>query len=263
MFFIASKVLWILTDPGNLLLIVLALGVLLLWTPWRRGGRRLIGLVTLALLGLAVFPFGQLVTQSLENRIPPPKELPEEVAGIVVLGGMIDQFVSAARGQPSMGGAVERLTEFAALARRYPGAKLVFSGGSGNLLDQSIKESDEAKPFLATLGVDPARVMFEGDSRNTFENAVYSKQVAQPAAGETWILITSAFHMPRALGCFRQTGWTVIPYPVDYNTTGTMELTAGFNLIGGLNGVSAALHEWLGLMFYYLTGRTNTLYPAP
>ena len=99
MFFIASKVLWILTDPGNLLLIVLALGVLLLWTPWRRGGRRLIGLVTLALLGLAVFPFGQLVTQSLENRIPPPKELPEEVAGIVVLGGMIDQFVSAARGQ--------------------------------------------------------------------------------------------------------------------------------------------------------------------
>lgn len=262
MFFIASKVLWILTDPGNLLLIFLAVGMLLLWTPWRRFGRRLVALTTLALLVIAIVPFGQVAFQALENRIPPPREMREHIGGIVVLGGVIDQFVSAARGQPAINGAVERLTEFAALAARYPDAKLVFSGGSGNLADQSIKETDAAKPFLASLGMDTSRILFESDSRNTYENAVYSKQIAHPADGEPWILITSAFHMPRALGCFRQTGWSVIPYPVDYNTTGTAELAAGFALQSGLSGLSTALHEWLGLMFYYLTGRTNALYPA-
>ncbi len=261
MFFIASKVLWVLADPGNLLLIFLVLGTVLMWTPWRRAGRRLATLCTLALLALAIFPVGALVVQALENRIPPPKDLPAEVGGIVVLGGMIDQFVSEARGQPSIGGAVERLTEFATLARRYPDAKLIFTGGSGNLSDQTIKESDEVKPFLESLGLDTTRVLFEGDSRNTYENAVYSKQIGEPGA-EPWILVTSAFHMPRALGCFRETGWTVIPYPVDYATSGTMELRAGFNLIAGLSSLSFATHEWLGLMFYYLTGRTNTLYPA-
>ncbi|MCD6074799.1 MAG: hypothetical protein K0Q70_1682 [Rhodospirillales bacterium] len=262
MFFTLSKVLWVLADPANLLLIFLVLGMLLLWTPWRRGGRRLMTLSTLALLALAVFPVGQIVLQSLENRIPPPKELPAEIGGIVVLGGMIDQFVSQARGQASMGTAVERLTEFAALARRYPDAKLIFTGGSGNLIDQTVKEADEVRPFLESLGLDTTRVLFEGDSRNTYENAVYSKQVGQPSPEQPWILITSAFHMPRALGCFRETGWTVIPYPVDYGTTGTMKLQAGFNLLTGLGNGSLAVHEWLGLMFYYLTDRTNTLYPA-
>ena len=262
MFFTLSKVLWILADPGNVLLILLALGTLLLWTPLRRSGRRIVALSTLAFIVLAIFPVGQLLIQSLENRIPPPKELPADIGGIVVLGGMIDQFVSQARGQPSMGSAVERLTEFAALARRYPDAKLIFTGGSGNLVDQTVKEADEVKPFLESLGLDTTRILFEDESRNTYENAVYSKQIAQPDLERPWILITSAFHMPRALGCFRETGWNVIPYPVDYNTTGTMGLQAGFNLLTGLMSGSFAVHEWLGLMFYYLTGRTNTLYPA-
>jgi len=262
MFFMASKVLWILADPGNFVLVLLALGMLLLWMPWRRAGRRLVTLVTLILIAIAVLPLGQIAIQSLENRIPPPKELPENVDGIIVLGGMIDQFVSAARGQPSMGPAVERVTEFANLARRYPDAKLVFTGGSGNILDQSVKEAAQVKPFLEILGLDPARVLFEDQSRNTYENALLSKELARPGSDESWILITSAFHMPRALGCFRETGWNVIPYPVDYYTTGTMGWVPGFDLIDGLTMASTATHEWLGLMFYYLTGRTNTLYPA-
>ena len=263
MFFTLSKVLWILADPGNLLLIVLMLGMLSLWTPWRRMGRRLVALTTLVLLGLAVFPVGANIIQSLENRFPPPAELPEQVGGIVVLGGMIDQIVSKKRGQPSINGAAERLTEFAVLARRYPDAKLVFSGGSGKLMSQDLKEADAVKPFLEALGMDMNRIIFEDESRNTHENAVLSKQLAQPGENEPWILITSAFHMPRSVGCFREAGWTVIPYPVDYNTTGTEEIDPSFNLISGLSGASFAIKEWLGLMFYYLTGRTNTLYPAP
>lgn len=263
MFFTLSKVLWILTDPGNLLLILLVLGAVLLWSPWRRMGRRLVSLTALVMLALAVFPVGAYVLQSLENRFPPPKELPEQVGGIVVLGGMIDQIVSKKRGQPSINGAAERLTEFAVLARRYPDAKLIFTGGSGKLTAQDVKEADAVKPFLEALGMDVSRVIFEDESRNTHENAVYSKQLGQPGEGEPWILITSAFHMPRSVGCFREAGWTVIPYPVDYNTTGTEGIDMSFNLMSGLSGASGAVKEWLGLMFYYLTGRTNTLYPAP
>ncbi len=262
MFFTLSKVLWFLAEPGNLVLIFLTVGALLLWTPWRRMGRRLVGLSTLAFVVIAVFPFGTVAFQELENRIPAPKELPENVYGIVVLGGMMDQFVSKARGQTSMGGAVERLTEFADLARRYPDAKLVFSGGSGNFADQTVKEADYVEPFLRSLGMDTGKIVFESESRNTYENAIYSKQAAHVAADETWILVTSAFHMPRALGVFRQNGWTVIPYPVDYGTTGTRTLEPTFNLLSGLGSGSAAIHEWLGLTFYYLTGRTNALYPA-
>lgn len=263
MFFTASKVLWILADPGNLLLILLVLGMFLLWTPWRRMGRRLTTLTALVMLTLAVFPIGADIVQSLENRFPPPTELPEKIDGIVVLGGMIDQIVSLKRGQPSINGAAERLTEFAVLAGRYPDAKLVFTGGSGKLMSQDLKEADAVKPFLEALGMDIDRIIFEDESRNTHENAVYSKDLAQPEEGKPWILITSAFHMPRSVGCFRQAGWSVIPYPVDYNTTGTEEIEPTFNLIGGLGISSVAIKEWLGLMFYYLTGRTNTLYPAP
>ncbi len=262
MFFILSKVLWFLTDPGNLVLILLTIGTVLLWTPWRRGGRRLVLLSTLAFILLAVFPVGAIMLQTLENRIPAPTQLPERVGGVIVLGGMVDQFVSRARGQASMGGAVERLTEFAALARRYPDAKLIFTGGSGNLLNQQDKEADYVEPFLHSLGMDTANVVFESESRNTYENAVLSKRLVSIAPDEPWILVTSAFHMPRALGVFRQAGWPVIPYPVDYGTTGTMELEPTFNLLGGVGNGSVALHEWLGLTFYYLTGRTNTLYPA-
>lgn len=263
MFFALSKILWVVAEPGNFLLILLAAGFLMFWTPWRRAGRRLVSLVVLILLVLAIFPIGANVIQALENRFPPPAELPAQVGGIVVLGGMIDQIVTEKRGQPSINGAAERLTEFAVLARRYPDAKLIFTGGSGKLLSQDVKEADAVRPFLAALGMELDRIIFEDESRNTHENAVYSKQLGQPTPGEPWILVTSAFHMPRAVGCFREAGWTVIPYPVDYNTTGTEEIDPTFNLLGGLAGASAATKEWLGLMFYYLTGRTNTLYPAP
>jgi uncharacterized SAM-binding protein YcdF (DUF218 family) len=139
---------------------------------------------------------------------------------------------------------------------------LVFTGGSGHLDHQDLREADYVGPFLHALGMDTTKVVFENESRNTYENAVFSKRLVQVTPGDSWILITSAFHMPRALGVFRQNGWTVIPDPVDYNTTGNMTLEPGFNLINGLENGAVALHEWLGLTFYYLTGRTNSFYPA-
>jgi len=261
MTFTLSKVLWILVAPGNALLIGLILGLVLLAIGWRRTGRFLTVMAALGLLLAAVLPVGKLL-QPLENRFPAMYEPPDRVDGIVVLGGSISLDVSEKRRQVNFGYG-ERLTAFVTLAQRYPDARLVFTGGSGALSLTEFREADVAKRLFAELGMDTSRIVFERDSRNTHDNAVFSKREVQPKDGETWLLVTSAFHMPRAVGCFRQVGWHVVPYPVDYTTTGEDAFELGFDLAGGLNALNDAVHEYVGLAAYYLMGRTDTLFPGP
>jgi uncharacterized SAM-binding protein YcdF (DUF218 family) len=263
MFFELSKILWFLVNPANLLLVFLTLGVLLLWTRWRRFGRWLVGFATLVFLFLAVVPVGRWGLGVLENRFPPLTNLPRRVDGIIVAGGVVNPLTSKDRGQLDINGAVERVYEMAVLSRRYPKAKLVFSGGSGSLLFQEYKEAQAIAPLLHQFGIDPGRVIFEDQSRNTAENAVFSYRIVQPKKDETWLLVTSAFHMPRTVGSFRQVGWDVTPYPVDYNTRKTMTTPVQFNFTGGLGSLSNTVHEFLGLLFYWLDGKTDELFPGP
>lgn len=263
MFFPLSKILWYLFAPANLLLMALIFGVILVWLPWRRLARWWVSLTLLYALVLAIVPVGAHMRLALENRFPPPVSLPDRVDGVIVLGGVVDQFVSKDRGSVVINGAVERLFSFAELAQKYPEAKLVFSGGSGSLSDQSVKEADYVAPILKKLGVTPSRVVYERESRNTAENAAFTKKLMQPKPEEIWIVITSAFHMPRTMGVFRRANWLVIPYPVDYGMKRNLPISATFDLLSGLNHFSGALHEWLGLTFYWLTDRTNQMYPAP
>lgn len=264
MFFWMSKILWMLVDPGNLVLLALALGTGLLWTRWSRFGRRLLVGATLAAVVVAVVPFAEWGWGVLESRFPRPSALPERVEGIIVLGGIVDPVQTRARGEEAIGGAMERLVAFARLAQRYPEAKLVFTGGSGDPWNQEFKEGHAVGPLLAMLGVAPYRVLFEAESRNTYENAVFSRRLVEPEAGERWLLVTSAFHMPRAVGCFRQAGWPVIAYPTDFNTAVQQAgFRLRFNVTGGFASLSGLLHEGAGLLFYRLTGRTDAFFPAP
>jgi len=263
MFFYLSKILWFFADPGNLLLIALCLGALLMASPWQRIGRNLVYAAAVFALLVAVLPVGQAMFIALENRFPVAQEPPSRVDGIVVLGGVVEQVVSVKRGQLAIGGAAERITELATLVRLYPNSKIVFTGGSGNLLFPDIKEADVIQPLLDVLGLPPGRVAMENRSRNTHENALFTKELAEPKQGETWMLVTSAFHMPRAVGSFRKAGWQIVPYPVDFRTRGDEHFAPHFNLLGGLSSLSGALHEWLGLTFYYLSGKTDALFPGP
>ncbi|NQV83806.1 MAG: YdcF family protein [Rhodospirillales bacterium] len=263
MFFALSKIFWFFVNPGNLLLVVLCLGAGFLWTRWRRLGRWLISAVATTGFILAVFPFGSWLFGALEDRFPPLKDLPAQVDGIVVAGGIVDPAMTFDRGQTSIGGAAERLFEMAVLAKRYPQAKLLFSGGSGSLLEQDKKEAVAVVPLFRQLGIDPGRVIFESQSRNTAENASFSYRAAKPKEGETWILITSAFHMPRTIGSFRKAGWQVTPYPVDYNTRRNAVTPLQFNFSYGLGSLGSAMHEYLGLFFYWTNGKTDELFPGP
>jgi uncharacterized SAM-binding protein YcdF (DUF218 family) len=260
--FVLSKLLWIVAQPGNLLLLMLALGVL---RCWRSGGRRgfpLVVLPTLAFLAVAVLPLGEWVAAPLEARFPAVRELPARVDGVVVLGGAIDTESSLAHGQVALNDAAERLTTAAMLARRYPAARLVLSGGNGEILAGTTSEASLMAELLAGLGVERDRLVLEDRSRNTFENAVDAKALAQPEPGQTWLLVTSAAHMPRAMGCFRHAGWAITAFPVDYHT-GRALTPDRFELADDLALFDHAAREWAGLVAYRARGRIDALFPGP
>ena len=185
--------------------------------------------------------------------------------GIVVLGGSIEPDLSAALGRPALGHSADRIVATAELARRYPNARIVFSGGNADLVgDKSPKEADYALTMLEALGVAKERLTAERLSRNTIENAVFSLLLAQPKPGERWLLLTSAYHMPRAMAAFRAAGFPVEAYPVDWRTRGPMDLQRGFPMLSeGLRRTDTAVREWVGLVVYRLTGRSRELLPGP
>jgi uncharacterized SAM-binding protein YcdF (DUF218 family) len=187
-------------------------------------------------------------------------QLPAAVDGIIVLGGAEGAERTASHGgQPQLSGAAERLIVFADLARRYPAARLIFSGRSAALSTGPVSEADVARSALRMMGADTARIQFEAESRNTIENAEKSLPLAQPRPGQTWLLVTSAIHMPRAVNCFRAVGWPVLPYPVDFIAGGKDD--EPFNPLYGLTRLDGAAQEWVGLVAYRMLGRTHELLP--
>jgi uncharacterized SAM-binding protein YcdF (DUF218 family) len=260
-----SKAFWLVVQPGNLLVLLAVLGALLLFTRWRRFGRGLVLLAALLLVVVAVLPGGEWLLAPLENRFPPLTQMPDHVDGIIMLGGAASTLLTAERRQPIVNDHAERFIAFADLARRYPQAKLVFTGGGLSLDGGRFREADAAREVLQWMGMDTGRVIFERESRNTFENVADSKALVHPAPGETWILITSAFHMPRSVGLFRAQGWPVIPDPVDYQTGTGQYGAAGFgiDLAGHLDLLSLAVKEWIGLLVNRVMGHSDSFLPGP
>lgn len=264
MFFALSKIFWFLAAPANLLLIALIAAACLSFTRWRRWSDRIIRVCAVCALILAVVPVGVFMRAHLENRFPANPELPDHVHGIVILGGVIAPRLSKERGAAQINSAVERITAGAALAKQFPGAKVIFSGGSGDLFDPDQREAHFAPAIFSQLGLTEGRVLYEDRARNTAENARYAMDLGKPTQGENWILVTSAFHMPRSVGTFRKAGWTaIIPYPVDFDTEPNPRLNLSFDLLSGIGSFSSGLHEAIGLTAYWLAGRTNAWYPAP
>ncbi len=263
MLFIISKVLWLLLAPSVLLLVLAWLGVLLVVWHRRRAGLACLIVALGALALIALLPIGDAMLAPLENRFPEVTALPADVTGIIVLGGAVETDLSAARGMPSLNADAERMTSLVYLARHYPKARLAFTGGNGELIHAPMPEAAVARALWTQLGVDQSRIVYESRSRTTYENAVLLKALLKPQPGEVWLLVTSAWHMPRAVGLFRHAGWTVLPYPVGYKTAPTLMTDIRGGLPERLSMVDRATHEWVGLVAYWLLGRTSALFPAP
>ena len=253
---------WTVIAPDSLLLLLVLAAWVLLLRGATRWAKRILGFVSITMLVLSFLPVGEWVLAPLEERFPPNPKLPPRVDGIIVLGGAEDALRTAAWDQVVVNDAAERFLASIALARRYPEAKLLFTSGSGSPLDQQHKGADVARKLYAEQGLDPSRLVYEDQSRNTVENAVLSKAIVKPAPGETWILLTSAFHMPRSVGIFCKQAWPVVAYSVDHRTVRGHLLHHDIGLLGNLNKLALGVKEWVGLIAYYATGKTSALFPA-
>ena len=269
MFFYIAKAVWFVLQPSTLIALLIGYGAILIWTGWARWGRRFVSIGAILLLVVGLSPLGNALIVPLEDRFPRANlDAPPAPTGIIILGGAEDRLVGSARKAPTLNEAGERLLEGAILAHRFPEAKVAFSGGDAGILYKSDSEAEGAADLLTQLGVPRDRLILESDARDTYENAVYLKKELT-ARGELdltkrWLLITSAYHMPRSMGAFRQAGFYVEPWPVDYRTRGKEDLTRPFDKVSeGLRRVDTATREWVGLLAYWLTGRSDALFPAP
>jgi uncharacterized SAM-binding protein YcdF (DUF218 family) len=264
MFFVLAKVLGFFALPSNLLISLGLLGIVLMPTRYARAGRKLAvaALILIAMAGWS--PLGNALILPLEERFPPWDASRGPPTGIISLGGAIDTVVSPARGEVALNEAAERLTAMAELVRRYPQAHVVFSGGSGRLIHGDTTEAELAVRLFESFGIERQRVILESKSRDTDENARFTKALVQPKDGERWLIVTSAHHMPRAVGAFRAAGFPVEAFPVDYRTRGAIDVLRPFASLGdGLRRTDTAVREWVGLLMYRLIGRTEELFPAP
>jgi uncharacterized SAM-binding protein YcdF (DUF218 family) len=269
MFFYLAKALWFVLQPSTLIALLIGYGAILIWTGWARWGRRFVTAGAILLLIAGLSPLGNALILPLEDRFP-RTDLGEPPAptGFIILGGAEDRVVGAARGVPALNEAAERTYEAFVLAQRFPEAKIAFSGGDPSLIYHSGTEAEGAAAQLRQMGVPAGRLILEDKARDTYENAAFLKAEIEKQGllgpSSRWVLITSGYHMPRAMGAFRQTGFNVEPWPVDYRTRGPADLTRFFDKVSeGLRRVDIASREWVGLVAYWLRGRSNALFPGP
>ncbi|BCG94797.1 YdcF family protein [Mesorhizobium sp. 131-2-1] len=262
MFFYLSKIFWFFIQPLNLAIFLLLAGLVAA----AFGRRRLAAsgsMLAFLILALSAWTsLGAMMLNPLEERFAKPP-LPQKVDGIVVLGGGFEGAINLVRGGYELNSGGDRMVETAILARRFPEAKVVVSGGTGELFLDGEGDADTAPRLLGALGVSADRLILENKSRNTYENAVFTRQMVAPKPGETWLLVTSAFHMPRAKALFDKAGFPTIAWPVDYRTSGKEGIGLfRDNPADSLQVTTMAIREWIGLAAYWLSGRIDRPFPG-
>jgi uncharacterized SAM-binding protein YcdF (DUF218 family) len=250
-FYSAAQLFGSISAPGNFLILTLIIGLALSATRFRRAGRRITLAAAAVLAILLVFPVAYWAMAPLEDRFPRPR-LPDHVDGILVLSGGENPALFAIRGTEAVIASEGRLVEAVELSRRFPQARIVFSGF----------EAKVARAAFQQMGLDVNRIIFEEHARNTWENLLFSKNLMAPRAGETWLLVTHAASIPRAVGVARKVGWDVLAWPVDYQT-GVPGSPFGLRFAANVTGLETAMHEWIGLFVYRLTGRSAAWFPSP
>ncbi|MBS0245829.1 MAG: YdcF family protein [Proteobacteria bacterium] len=267
MFFVLSKTVTVLFVPSNVILFVGLAGLVMMVTRWRRAGTRLTVASVILLLIVGTTPLGIWLTQSLETRFTPWEKSggPSRGApdGIIILGGGISSGLSRKVGTSTVSADGGRLIALAHLARLYPKARIIYSGGDASLGGNKPPETDYVGSLLDDFGIARSRVELETRSRNTAENAAFTRAIAKPRPGERWLLVTSAQHMPRAVGCFRKVGFPVEAYPAVWRTDPEPQYWPDLAVGHNLDRFDNASREWLGLVVYRLTGKTPALFPAP
>lgn len=261
LFFIASKLLWFIVKPDNLLIGALIFSVILAFTQQQKLARKCFISVASITILIAIIPIGNWLLYPLETRFNTQPKLPEKVDGVILLGGSFITATSHAWGKVQTNHHADRIHQFLKLKQQYPQAKAVFTGGDSSLSKQHPSEAYYAKKLMQQLGIKNQTIQYESKARNTYENIINLKHMLQPAPNEHWIVVTSAFHLPRTVGIFCQAEWKIIPYPADFHSNPNSLLSPTLQLGNNLETLNMAIREWLGLSAYYLTGKTKQWLP--
>ena len=253
--YLFSKIIWVILNPLNLLLIFLIIGFVFKIINMKIISKAFYTLSLIFFVIVGIFPTGNIILSKLEKSYPALTTLPSHVDGILILGGPSGPGLTREHGQVSFNEAGERLTESVKLIKNYQSSKIVFSGGFGELPHTYV-----AKKFFSEMGIDISYIIFESKSRNTFENILFSKKIINPKEFENWLLVTSSFHMSRAINVAEKLNWKFIPYPVDFRTSKKLiSFKPGLSLLDNFNSFNLASHEVVGLISYYLLGRSSKI----
>lgn len=245
---------WIINIDGFFILMLLLGGgfFILKWDKW---GKRLAVFSCAGFVFFALVPVGVWIFESLENRFPKVATIPPTAKGMILLGGSFDRMTTEARKETAYNLAAGRFIQFVEIAKAHPQLQLVFTG--------TPFEGETAKKEFQALGLEPASIRFEANSKDTKDNAARTKELLNPRPEDQWLLVTSAYHMPRSVGLFRKAGFNVIPYPVDYHTPGQGGMAFFLGLKLNLDAWQACSREWLGMFNNYFMGRSDEVYPKP
>lgn len=267
MFYFLSKTIGHLINTGMVHGIVLAVLLLLLvLRSTRRFAIRGIIFVTILSMLITIVPVGAFLSRELERRFDKPDLTETEFVGVITLSGSLDPRAYLTRGEVQIPSAPDRIFTMLKLANRYPQRPVIFTGGDGVLTDRGFSEAAVLQSWLNDSAMLTDNMYFEAHARNTHENAQNSLEMIYSnwpqLAKKPWLLVTSAEHMPRAVGVFRKAGWSIIPYPVGRFTSDDIHLTS-LNVSSGIKSLGRGLREWVGLTAYYWTGRTDEWFPGP
>jgi uncharacterized SAM-binding protein YcdF (DUF218 family) len=263
MYFVLSKTVGALLTPSILISSIALAGLIMVALRFSIIGRRLLLASTILLVICTLTPLGFWLLVPLEERFPGWNSQQGDPTGIIVLGGSIDPELSAARGFAVFPAGADRLIAAAELARRYPKIPVIFTGGSAALVFGDAREADFVLNMFQRLGLPKEQVILERESRNTMENAAFTKALAAPRPGDRWLLVTSAYHMPRSVGLFRNSGFSVQPYPVDWLTPGGFRWFWIDRPLNALLRTDLAVREWIGLFADWVMGKSPELFPKP
>jgi len=258
-----SKAIDFLSVPSNVIALLAVISLLLIVLHRRIGGFvATVALTTLALAALS--PLGNALLTPLEQRFPEMNYPDQNIDGIIVLGGSYDSVSHAYESVIVLEEDTEPMAVMADLARRYPQTKIIFSGGTSPSWGPGPSEAAIVKEYFVSFGIPAERISVEERSLTTEENASFTAKMIRPSPTSRWLLVTSAYHMPRAMGAFRKAGFNVVAFSVGQRTHGWGQLWwPSSTATDNLRRLDIAIHEWIGLIDYRLSGYSDTWFPGP
>ena len=260
MTFVLSKILWNFFNPINIILFAFLFGLIFRWIKLNQLSKTMFILSFLLFFISGIISTGSYLTFLLEKKYHDKLDFPDNIEGIIILGGATNPYLSKEYDQIIVNGSAERLIESTFLIKKYPNAKIYFAGGSGSLNFPNLSHSTIAKKFYENYNINTENFFFDYKSRNTYENILYAKEKFNPKKNENWIVITSAFHLNRAISIGEKLDWKLLPYGTDYRVPKKFKWKISLDFIDNLSNFKFASHEWTGLIAYYMMGRSSKIY---